>query len=259
MQTNLTEIFDTYAYKRVSKTDKDKQAFVVSKDMARVLDAARILRSEMQPHPSFTVRIIDDAETSVETNYYASMRKSDPSRKPEPRMGLQLIREWLNVGDHLLLGNVGREIIAKRLVGREELDQQIESLNKIGKAKAVGCIEERVLRERAMCSLSEPAARISERAEYSRNPDVILSVLIRARGRCEMPECGTSPFKKPDGTPFLEVHVITPLSQGGEDMLTNAAGLCPNCRREVQFGADGNRKSRALAHKIQQIEREYDK
>lgn len=258
MQTNLTEIFDTYAYKKVSKTDKDKQAFVVSKDMARVLDAAGILRSEIQPHRSFTVRIIDDAETSVETNYYASMRKSDPSRKPEPRMGLQLIREWLNVGDHLLLGNVGQEIIAKRLTGKEELERQMESLNQIGKAKAVGCIEEPVLTERARRGVSGPIARISKRAVYSPNPDVVLSVLIRARGLCEMPDCGNSPFKKPDGSPYLEVHYITSFSQGGKDTLKNAAGLCPNCRRELQFGADGNRKGRALAHKIRQIEREFD-
>lgn len=258
MQTDLTEFFDTYAYKRVSKTDKDKQALVASRDMARVLDAAGILRSEMQPHPSFTVRIIDDAETSVEANYYASLRKSDPNRKPEPRMGLQLIREWLKVGDHLLLGNVGREIIAKRLSGQVDLDRRLESLNKIGKAKVIGCIEEPVLRGRAMRVASGPIARISKRAIFSPNLDVVFSVLFRARGLCEMPDCGNSPFKKPDGTPYLEVHYITPFSQGGQDTLENAAGLCPNCRRELQFGADGNRKSRALVHKIRQIEREYE-
>jgi hypothetical protein len=256
--TNLTELFDTYAYKRVSKTDKDKQALVVSKDMARVLDAAGILRSDVQPHPRFTVHIIDDTERSVEADYYASMRKSDPSRKPEPRMGLQLIREWLNAGDHLLLGNIGQEIVAKRLVGEEELDRQLESLNKIGKAKGIGRIDERDLRERVMRSPSGPIARISEQAVYSPNPDVVLLTLIRADGRCEMPDCGTSPFKKPDGTPYLNVHFITPFSQGGEDKFENAAGLCPNCRCELQYGADGNRKSRALAHKIRQIEREYD-
>jgi 5-methylcytosine-specific restriction endonuclease McrA len=71
---------------------------------------------------------------------------------------------------------------------------------------------------------------------YRRNPDVVVSVLRRAGGRCE--ECGKEgPFRrKSDNSPFLEVHHKVLLSQGGEDTTDNAMALCPNCHRKLHFG-----------------------
>ncbi|MCD9544043.1 hypothetical protein GLP24_04155 [Photobacterium carnosum] len=46
-----------------------------------------------------------------------------------------------------------------------------------------------------------------------------------------------APFtKKSNGEPYLEVHHIKPLSQGGEDSLENVKAICPNCHREMHFG-----------------------
>tara|TARA_Y100000589_G_C27188705_1_gene643810 strand:- start:1714 stop:2829 length:1116 start_codon:yes stop_codon:yes gene_type:complete len=72
--------------------------------------------------------------------------------------------------------------------------------------------------------------------QFRRNPDVIAEVLERAAGICE--KCKTTaPFTRAsDGTPYLEVHHIIPLSQGGPDTTENALGLCPNCHREAHFG-----------------------
>lgn len=71
---------------------------------------------------------------------------------------------------------------------------------------------------------------------YRRNPDVIVEVLRRAGDRCE--RCGNpAPFtRRSDGTPYLEVHHWTPLSEGGEDTVENAGALCPNCHRQVHHG-----------------------
>jgi hypothetical protein len=71
---------------------------------------------------------------------------------------------------------------------------------------------------------------------FIRNPDVIVEVLIRANGRCEL--CGSlAPFQRArDGSPYLEVHHIIPLSLGGEDTISNAQALCPNCHRYLHFG-----------------------
>jgi predicted HNH restriction endonuclease len=71
---------------------------------------------------------------------------------------------------------------------------------------------------------------------FQRNPDVIAEVLIRANGICE--KCGKdAPFKrKSDGTPYLEVHHINRLADGGEDTVENAIAVCPNCHRELHFG-----------------------
>jgi 5-methylcytosine-specific restriction endonuclease McrA len=72
--------------------------------------------------------------------------------------------------------------------------------------------------------------------KFKRNPDVVDEVLYRARGICS--HCNMlAPFNRSlDGSPYLEVHHITPLSQGGEDTVENAIALCPNCHRKVHFG-----------------------
>lgn len=71
---------------------------------------------------------------------------------------------------------------------------------------------------------------------FVRNPDVIIEVLARANGVCE--NCGrVAPFKRArDGSPYLEVHHVNPLSAGGKDTVSNALALCPNCHRYLHFG-----------------------
>lgn len=71
---------------------------------------------------------------------------------------------------------------------------------------------------------------------FSRNPDVIAERLYLAAGKCE--SCGKdAPFvRASDGTPFLEVHHIVPLADGGEDSIENALALCPNCHRKTHYG-----------------------
>jgi 5-methylcytosine-specific restriction protein A len=71
---------------------------------------------------------------------------------------------------------------------------------------------------------------------YKRNPDIVAETLFRANGNCE--SCGNhGPFNRAsDGSVYLEVHHIVPLSQDGEDSLSNVHALCPNCHRKAHFG-----------------------
>lgn len=71
---------------------------------------------------------------------------------------------------------------------------------------------------------------------FDRNPDVIAEVLHQARGICG--GCGKpAPFqRKSTGRPYLEVHHVLPLAQGGHDTVANAIALCPNCHREQHYG-----------------------
>ena len=71
---------------------------------------------------------------------------------------------------------------------------------------------------------------------FIRNPDVVAERLYLANGICE--DCKQkAPFKrKSDGSPYLEVHHIKPLSEGGKDTLKNTVALCPNCHRKRHFG-----------------------
>ncbi|MCT7308640.1 HNH endonuclease [Ralstonia wenshanensis] len=85
------------------------------------------------------------------------------------------------------------------------------------------------------------AAKVPEKVKvvtevYVRNPDVVAEVLDRAGGICE--RCRNSaPFIRRKGaTPYLEVHHVRQLKDGGEDSVENAMALCPNCHREFHFG-----------------------
>ena len=65
---------------------------------------------------------------------------------------------------------------------------------------------------------------------FIRDPNVIAWVLVKAAGHCEV--CGdAAPFLRADGEPFLEVHHVRFLSQGGPDTTDNAVACCPNCHR----------------------------
>lgn len=72
--------------------------------------------------------------------------------------------------------------------------------------------------------------------DFKRNPDVIAEVRKRANGVCE--GCNNvAPFpRKKDGSPYLEVHHIVMLSDGGDDTVQNALALCPNCHRKAHYG-----------------------
>lgn len=71
---------------------------------------------------------------------------------------------------------------------------------------------------------------------FLRSADVIVEVLERAVGKCECCR-NPGPFARTsDGTPYLEVHHIVPLSKGGVDSVDNAQALCPNCHRRKHFG-----------------------
>lgn len=64
-----------------------------------------------------------------------------------------------------------------------------------------------------------------------RRENVILYTLKRANGICQL--CNQpAPFLNKNGIPFLEVHHIDFLSEGGSDTIYNTVALCPNCHRK---------------------------
>lgn len=73
-------------------------------------------------------------------------------------------------------------------------------------------------------------------SEYKRDPKVIVKVLKRAKGVCEICRQDAPFIRKSDGTPYLEVHHVDPLSNGGSDITNNALALCPNCHAKAHYG-----------------------
>ncbi len=71
---------------------------------------------------------------------------------------------------------------------------------------------------------------------YKRNPDVVAERLDIAEGVCE--DCGSEApfFRRSTGEPYLEVHHIHTLAEGGHDTVENTTALCPNCHRKAHYG-----------------------
>ncbi len=94
-----------------------------------------------------------------------------------------------------------------------------------------------------------PQSRIGSVARYLRDPQVVAWVVTEANGLCEV--CGgAAPFLTDDSLPFLEVHHVRPLAEGGPDTTDNAVAVCPNCHRRLHFGADREALRRATIAKI---------
>ncbi|HDZ78690.1 MAG TPA: HNH endonuclease [Gammaproteobacteria bacterium] len=83
---------------------------------------------------------------------------------------------------------------------------------------------------------SSPSQREVRSFQYVRDPKVVAYVLKNSKGKCF--DCGEkAPFiSRSTGMPYLEVHHVTMLEDGGEDTISNAVALCPNCHRKRHFG-----------------------
>jgi len=110
----------------------------------------------------------------------------------------------------------------------EELYQLVKKAIKDGKKEREARLERR-------SSIFPDTYEVRTKA-FKRNADVIAEVLLRTNGFCQ--KCGKeAPFKRAsDETPYLEVHHIKRLADGGEDTVENAIAVCPNCHRQLHYG-----------------------
>ena len=94
------------------------------------------------------------------------------------------------------------------------------------------------------------------RMRYVRDPKVVRDVFNRANGQCEC--CGDpAPFVRgSDGTPFLELHHVVPLSDDGSDRIENAIACCPNCHRALHHASDASQRREALYKEVSRLVRE---
>ncbi len=84
-----------------------------------------------------------------------------------------------------------------------------------------------------------------------RDPRVHAFVMQEAKGKCEC--CRRkAPFVSDDGNPFLEVHHLKQLAQGGPDTVANAVAVCPNCHRELHHGRGRKKLVARLRKQIEQ-------
>lgn len=93
----------------------------------------------------------------------------------------------------------------------------------------------------------------SKQQAFKRSSFVRAYALERASGICE--HCDQpAPFKTSSGKPFLEVHHITRLSDGGPDRPDKVAAICPNCHRAAHYSEMKRAINFALLERIRGTE-----
>lgn len=234
-----SKLFDNFGTKKVTKTDRNKAAYVPNAKQRNAIHAAGVRPSLARPAPGLPLTVLFDTSTEiVECSYYHSERSIRAKRNPEPRMGHSFISSWLKEGDRVIIGNVGSQLFVAKEPAFAITDQSAaEEL--IRKADPANILK------RARAAKGKPATKLVQRQEFVRNPYVVAGALIRAHEKCEMPGCSSALFAKDDGSIYLEVHHVRPLGEGGDDTLKNAAAVCPSCHRELHFGKE-RAKRRAL-------------
>jgi len=112
-----------------------------------------------------------------------------------------------------------------------------------------------LLRTRALhLSTTTPAIRVSEVSVRERKNIIKLYALARSGGFCDACEEPAPFIRKNNGEPYLEVHHIIELSEGGSDSPQNVAAVCPNCHARVTYGEDAASYNGLLDVKIKLLE-----
>lgn len=118
-----------------------------------------------------------------------------------------------------------------------------EYIHKIDKIQTSDEELTKVIQKISMQELKKLASRSSKRnpevretkvKQYKRSAFVSAYAKRRAGQYCEL--CGEmAPFLDKDGYPYLEVHHVVWLSDGGADSINNTVALCPNCHRKMHI------------------------
>lgn len=89
-----------------------------------------------------------------------------------------------------------------------------------------------IIQTRAKNANKIPNVSHTSKNSYTRDKYIVEYTKRRADGICQLCK-NEAPFKDKDNNPYLEVHHIKWLSDGGEDSIENTVALCPNCHRKM--------------------------
>jgi len=114
--------------------------------------------------------------------------------------------------------------------------------------------------KRMVAELPSPSVTPRERLATVRLTSHALRVYVlrRADGICE--GCREpAPFQTEAGSPYLELHYIGRLSDGGPDDPRRVVALCPNCHRRAHYGAGKDQFNRLLGETASARETKADR
>jgi len=237
---------------------------------------------------AFVARFGLDAETGAAADSRLPWTDADLSEVLDVYDGL-LDRQ--TSGDHPNYAEVIRDLATRLGRGRGAVDRRLQTITSMRRSRGLATvarfaeaqsltpgIDERLARltilrtphgdpealdrltaEAESATFGPPAAPVRTApvqtatvTRFLRRADVRGWVLRAAESVCE--GCGDpAPFFLDDGRPFLEVHHIRPLREGGPDTVCNAAALCPNCHRRLHFSSDRSAYRAALLAAIPRL------
>jgi 5-methylcytosine-specific restriction protein A len=208
------------------------------------------LRASVEAYLSMQTKVLG-GEKIIKKDYYRELSAKFNRTEKAFEYRMQNISYVLSLkGRQWIQGlNPAKNVGANVAIEIESILAEIENREKSPELE----FEARVQAALSKGSIEKPQGNKSPKAnrnqsnQFERDPKVKAWVLITANGCCEL--CTkAAPFISVTGFPFLEVHHVKQLADGGSDTVENAIALCPNCHREFHHG----RNSRAL------IERAYE-
>lgn len=227
--------FDRWAIKIVSPNDRGKLAYVLTADQEEILQFAGI---EPKAGRAFKLIVLNE-KRAVTASFYYSRRGASAKREPEPRMGMEFIRDWLHPGDEVLFGLIGSQLFV--LKTSEQGFSEEALVERLLERAAPNSIK-----RLASLAFGKPKVQEVTQSVFVRNRYVVAAALARAGNKCEMPGCKVALFLKENGVRYVEVHHVVPLAEGGDDSMRNVAALCPLCHRELHHGQHRIKKRMTL-------------
>ena len=144
-----------------------------------------------------------------------------------------------------------RRVIVFHLIQPEDDEEASEPTSPTASLEMLDRLQERA--RKAATEVRERTPREARRRYHERSAAVREYVLARAAGSCE--SCGRpAPFRRQDGTAYLEPNHTRRLSDGGPDHPRWVGAVCPNCHQEIHHGAEGNEKNTELQRHVGVLE-----
>ncbi|MCG8708867.1 HNH endonuclease [Brenneria sp. 4F2] len=183
--------------------------------------------------------------------YYESLAARFPRTAKSFELRMQNISfAYLDMGRDWLTGlKPAKNVGANMLPRLKALIEAIDPISKLTEKQFEAQVS--TLRKKGVknkpAGNSNPPKQTTQTTSVVRDPEVKAYVLQEAKGVCECCH-NPAPFVQADGLPFLEVHHLKYLANGGSDTVENAAALCPNCHRAMHYAVNKN----ALLEKLYQ-------
>lgn len=139
-----------------------------------------------------------------------------PNKLKLPRLG------WLRVNQNIATNWLKQELLTEEIT----IDDMVSD----------GSLREQLENLSEMMAEVSPERRQSIFQQTIRRDTKIIKTLKRLCSyRCQFPNCGTGILKK-NGSYYVEVGHILPVSKGGKSVLGNLLVLCPNHHKEFDLG-----------------------